>query len=414
MNELITVPDICRELKTHGDSLRVWANHLGIQFIKLNNRNYCTQEDYLKLKDFYNQPNLKEIKLKLETEKRKKTCQIKYGGNSPMSSQKTKDKIKSTCLEKYGVDSAFKTKEVRNKIHKTLINRYGVDNIAYVPGVKEKKKKTCLEKYGVEYYTQTQEMKDKGIKTKTERYGDPNYNNREKCKLTCLEKYGQDNVTKVNGIKDKSIQTNLKKYGVEYYTQTQEMKDKSAKTSLERYGTRKPSQSKEVKEKMKETTFKHYGVEHPLQSNELLRKSHKKWQVVGLDNISFASKEEAYYYIYLKDNNYNFEYQVEYPIPYKDKEGSEHIFIVDFKVNDKYIEIKGDQFFDSNGNAQFVYNQNNVQDNIKRLSIWESKLEIIKNNDNIELILASTFNKGGKNFYMKEYFIKNYEFIKRF
>ena len=412
--QLIPVSNIYRELNINRDSLNVWANHLGIRYIKIGRRNYCTIEEYLRIKEFYSQPNLDEIKLKLENEKRKNTCQKVYGGNSPMSSQQVKNKIRDNWLKKYGVEHPWELKEIRNKSKESLINRYGTDVVAHIPEVKEKKKETCLRKYGTEHAFQSQKIIEKSKKTKLEKYGDVNYNNREKAEKTCLEKYGMKNVTQVNEMKEKRIQTCLEKYGTEYYTQTQEMKDKSAKTSLEKYGVRKPSQSKEVQEKMKQTILKHYGVEHPLQSNELLRKSHKKWEVSGLENISFASKEEAYYYIYLKDNNYDFEYQVEYPVPYNDNENKKHIFIVDFKVNDKYVEIKGDQFFDSNGNAQFIYNQDNIVDNSKRLSQWKSKLEVIRNNSNIELILSSTFNKGGKNFYMKEYFDKNYQFIKKF
>ena len=413
-DKLIPVSLIKDELQMGRWSFSTWTEYLGIKIIKLWRTNYCTKSDYLKLKEFCNQPDIGNIKRQIKEEHRLKTCVERYGGNSPMSSPEVVNKIKNTCMKKYGVESVLKDKKIREKINDVLIGKYGTSTISNIPGVKEKTKKTCLKRYGVEYSAQSKQMIENAKRTKTERYGNSGYNNREKCKQTCLKKYGKSNVKQVDEVKEKGVHTCLEKYGVKYYTQTQDMKNKSEQTCMKNYGVRKPTQSKEVQEKMKRTIFEHYGVEHALQSNDILRKSHKKWEVCGLSNISFASKEEAYFYVYLKDHNYKFEYQVEYPLPYKDDDGQEHIFIVDFKVDDEYIEIKGNQFFDSEGNPKFIYNKNNIDDNRKRLRLWELKLDVIKSNNDIKLVLSKSFNKGGDYFYMKEYFNKNYTFIKKF
>ncbi len=91
------------------------ARYLGIKITKLWRTNYCTKSDYLKLKEFCNQPDIENIKRQIKEEHRLETCMERYGGNSPMSSPEVVNKIKNTCMEKYGVESVLKDKKNQRK-----------------------------------------------------------------------------------------------------------------------------------------------------------------------------------------------------------------------------------------------------------------------------------------------------------
>lgn len=417
MEDLMEFSKIAKEFNLKKGEEITWFPIINVEIIKVKVkgriRKFCKKEDFQKIKEFYTQDNLDEIKRKMIIDKRRKTCMERYGGPSPMHSKDIRNKVKNTFLERYGVDGIFKCEDIKQKRVQTYIKRYGVSNPMKSKIIQEKSKKTCLEKYGKEFYFQTQDSIDKSKKTKLERYGDINFNNREKTKETCMRKYGVDNVRKTEFVKNKSKETCMKKYGVPYQWQSENMRIKTKETCMRKYGVEHPSQTEISKKKAKETNLKKFGVEYPMQSNEILRKSHKKWHVKDFDNVSFASKEEGYFYIYLINHNYKFEYQVDYPIKYKDKSNNEHTFIVDFKIDNIFYEIKGNQFFDSKGNAQIIYNKQSDTYK-KRLSLWESKLDFIRNQSDIVLINTNEFAKGGRFYYMKEYFIKNFEFIKNY
>lgn len=62
-----------------------------------------------------------------------------------------------------------------------------------------------------------------------------------------------------------------------------------------------------------------------------------------LDGITFDSSWELAFYIYLRDYGIPFEYHPNIEFPYKIDEDDIkfHVWKPDFKVHDKYIEIKG-------------------------------------------------------------------------
>jgi len=116
-----------------------------------------------------------------------------------------------------------------------------------------------------------------------------------------------------------------------------------------------------VKQHVKEGFKSHYGVDHNMKSDEGL----KYWQQCfkekyGVDNpfkcpeirdkirrkyvyanIRFDSAPELAFYIWLKDNHIGFEYQPHTSFTYEHN-GKQHEYFPDFKVNEQYIEIKGD------------------------------------------------------------------------
>lgn len=62
-----------------------------------------------------------------------------------------------------------------------------------------------------------------------------------------------------------------------------------------------------------------------------------------LDGITFDSSWELAFYIYLRDYGIPFEYHPNIEFPYKiDEDDTKfHVWKPDFKVHDKYVEIKG-------------------------------------------------------------------------
>lgn len=79
-------------------------------------------------------------------ERVKKTNNLKYGGNAPISSKKVKDKIANTNKKKYGVENIF---ENIDYIKQKTIEKYGIEHISKLNSTKEKIAETNKEKYGV-------------------------------------------------------------------------------------------------------------------------------------------------------------------------------------------------------------------------------------------------------------------------
>ena len=79
-------------------------------------------------------------------EKVRQTNNVKYGGNSPISSNEIKDKISKTNIEKYGVDNIFKDNQY---IQDKIFEKHGVNSMNKLPEVKQKRLNTNIERYGV-------------------------------------------------------------------------------------------------------------------------------------------------------------------------------------------------------------------------------------------------------------------------
>lgn len=130
-------------------------------------------------------------------DKKRDTCQKKYGVDHYNKTNESKERHKQTNLKKYGVEHYTKTNESKEKYKNTCITKYGVDNVFQLQETKDKSKNTSIKKYGVEYYTQTDEYKERYINT-------------------CKEKYGVDNVSQDLSVMELKKQTCLKNYGTEF------------------------------------------------------------------------------------------------------------------------------------------------------------------------------------------------------
>lgn len=218
----------------------------------------------------------------------------------------------------------------------------------------------------------------------------------EKYKMTCQRRYGVDNVSQLKEIQNKKSKTMLEHYGTDKSFNLPQTKS-SIKS---KYGVENISQNEEIKLKKKETIFNNYGVSSSfvlptfkqsikskygvenISQNEEIKKLKRKGlgKKYYFDNTSFDSTWELALYFYLKFNKINFIYQ---PLDKKFTyfaNGKYHTYFPDFKIENKYYEIKGDQFFDENDNFRNPYSKNK-EDQI----LAEAKFDCMKKNNIIIL-----------------------------
>lgn len=261
--------------------------------------------------------------------KRVKTCLDRYGVKSYTQTQECKDKVISTCLDRYGVINGGASKQALDKIKNTNLERYGVECSFQRDEIKQKSKETCIKKYGAEHNMKS----EKGLK---------------EYQTAMQNKYGVISNLQLETIKEKSRQTKLKKYGNENYANVKKCKQ----TKLERYGDENYNNHEKIKNTMKQR----YGVEAAQQCRNIRIKSGYRYTY---DNHKFDSSPELALYIWLKDNNIEFEYQPSKTFIYMFN-NTQHVYIPDFKIGNQFYEIKGDQFVDKNtGKWICPYNRKN-------------------------------------------------------
>lgn len=123
-----------------------------------------------------------------------------------------------------------------------------------------------------------------------------------------------------------------------------------------------------------------------------------KVYVRELNNMEFDSRAEAYYYCYMKDHNHEIKH---HPLNlyYFDSKGQKRRYEVDFLVDGKLVEIKGNIQFDKDGKPFFCGKS------------WQEKYDCMIEN-NVEMILSSEFDENGQYKYMRYYFHEKYSFVK--
>lgn len=222
---------------------------------------------------------------------------------------------KETLFTKYGND--YYEKWIK-KVEKTNISRYGVSNAMDNETVKQKQKTRAQENVS---------QNGKSIKRKREQ--------------TVKEKYGVTNVGQLPDHDYKMKKTSFVKYGAKSYSSTSECKEKvhnywlnlSTDKKVERTG------------KTKQSIYRKYGVYSVASIPSVIKSRRSRY---FYNNIFFDSSYELIYYLWSKDNGNNirrcynsYSYIVE---------GVVHYYTPDFIENDKLVEIKGEHFFDKNGN----------------------------------------------------------------
>lgn len=208
----------------------------------------------------------------------------------------------------------------------------------------------CYRLLGVKNWRKSMNEKyDGGYYSGTEEY-------RQKRKNDCLEKYGCEYYWQAKEIKEKRRNSMLERYSVEHTMQNEEFKSVAKKhreeTNLERYGVKHNWASEELREQGQyKTCLEKYGYMYTGQIPEIQRKMKCKYHAPN--GKIYDSSWEYLFEQYLIENNISYIYQSDLTLSWTDIDGKEHKYIPDFLlINDKQelIEIKGDQFFDENGN----------------------------------------------------------------
>ncbi len=326
-----------------------------------NNREKCRNTVQTKLYDdpeYYNKINTKGRKTRLERygdenfnnrEQAKNTCIQKYGVDNPFKSEIIQTKIKETCLQKYGVDNPFKSKVIRDKIKSKILSRYGVESALQSDEIRDKIATVCLEKYGHQYPLSNKIIQAKGRETKFKKYGDVNFNNPKKCKQTCLTKYGVSSVNQV----------------------------------------------KEIRQKIRQTCEERFGGPTPLFSNDVLNTARKRYFYNG---ISFDSAPELAIYLFLLENNIDFEYHPNIRFEYF-VDGKLHYYFPDFRVEDEIWEIKGDHFFNEHNQLINPYDREKPILQEKQDCMLNNHVIILRKNEYLPFI-NYILKKYGKNFFI--------------
>lgn len=282
-----------------------------------------------------------------------------YCGYNKCCSQKCANRLSTTERHKnvpiFGLEKAQKTNLI---LYGNVCSLHGTEQI-------KAKKKTWKIKYGEEHPCRSEEIQDKIITTKMK---NNNCKTKEEyyeilqnqIKETLKKQYGcnEDGTQKIVNVfqletsKKKAKETKYKRYGNENYSNH----DKACKTLMELYGSI-----------FNNPKFKY-------------------------DNKFFDSSYELVYYIYLKDNNINFEYHPKHILTYFwSGDNKYHKYFPDFIVENKIIELKND----------FVLNimktDLNSKEHAKYKCMLENNVDIISNNE-IKPYIDYVSNKYGNKY----------------
>jgi len=266
---------------------------------------------------------------------------------------------KQTTLNNFGVEWPTQSKEVKQTIQNVLETKYGCQNSYNIPSIKEKAQKNSHTK-------KANEKRGKNLsKTLKILLADINYK---------------------NAIKEKAMQTNLKKYGYIWSSNSKQIRQKISNTV----------KSKDCQNRTKATCLKKYGVTHHTQSQHYIRTAKKRYLY---NNISFDSSWELAFYIWHIDQNIHI---VRSPctIKYKDLNNEDHMYTPDFLVKNQLIEIKGNQFFDKDGNLINIYTHKIAAD--KLLCMKEHNVKMLRYND-IKFYLQYCADKYNTNDWYKQF-----------
>ena len=304
---------------------------------------------------------------------KKRTKKIRYGDENYTN----REKAKQTCLKHFGVENPSQSSIVQETIRQNSLKKYNCEHPSQSIQAKKKHKQTCIERFGVENPFSSDDIQLKSRQTKLDKYGDEFYSNYEQTIQTCIEKFGVSCVFQNEQIKQKSIQTILDHYGVKNVFASPEIQAKSTQTKIERYG----NENYVNVEQRKKTNLERYGYECAMKNSSVRKKTQHKYNYNG---IFFDSAPELALYIYLVDNDIEFEYQPNTSFQYEINNEQKSYF-PDFKIENRYVEIKGDQFLKEDGTWQNPYDH--TQD-----TIYEAKHRCAIQNG-VEILYSADYQK---------------------
>ncbi len=224
---------------------------------------------------------------------------------------------------------------------------------------------------------------------------------RAKYNQTIKTVYNVDYISQSQIMKDKSKATSMRLHNEPHFTNVQQRSE----TNIIRYNSPSPFGNADIQLKCTKTFNKKYKVNRPAQNSTIRKKAQRKYVY---DEKYFDSKPELAYYLWLKDNNVQFEYQPNITFKYY-VNGKLHYYHPDFIVKNKLVEIKGAHFFNKDGIMFCPYHNHNADSatiQLNNLIAKEKHMCMIKRNVKIILdtstemkdILEYISNKYGKNY----------------
>lgn len=246
-------------------------------------------------------------------------------------------KREETCLKKYGHTCMFNTYTAEERHNNSILGTAVQKELAMAnsdyynrPESIIKRKQTCLDKYGYETNLIVPENIIKNIETKQNRYNG-------NCHSEIGLKHISDNMTE----RMNNLET------VQSYIDIKHKKYNGDTCSIEGRNNQRKKVSEKTKLYFNNSAFVKYIIEqkrlkyngNTISETGLTKLSHNVYAgKYKYDGQIFDSSWELAYYIWLKDNNINFEYhtiKLEYYI-----NGNKHLYLPDFKLGNQLVEIK--------------------------------------------------------------------------
>lgn len=185
-----------------------------------------------------------------------------------------------------------------------------------------------------------------------------------KRQQSCEAKYGIGitNPSQAECIKRQKAETSFKHYGVSNPNHAKVVRQKIEQTNLRVRGAKCPFTAEAVKAKIAATNIKRIGVANPFELPNAAYKSLQarlekygnargKMRIYDFNGIIFDSSWELAVWIYHVDHAIPIErlpVQLQY-----ERDNSTHIYLPDFRIAGKLVEVKGDHMFDKQGNPVF-------------------------------------------------------------
>ena len=162
---------------------------------------------------------------------------------------------------------------------------------------------------------------------------------------------------------------------------------------LKRYGVKYSGESKEIRKKWESTIKEHFGVKHnwsdPQIRKEIAQTNLKQYgnpfgrtkKRYRYDGIEFDTSFELIYFIYMELQNKNVERNLSYSFIYE-YNGVSHRYFPDFKTDEGFVEMKGDQFFAEDGTMKNPWKGKNWTEEQKTESdaLYEAKHQCMLKN----------------------------------
>ena len=227
----------------------------------------------------------------------------------PGQKQAHEEARKNGCLAKYGVSNPSLIPGVQKKLSVKAIARF--EDLDRKAEMLEKRAITNIEKYGCAAAMQNPEIARKNVESQLANTGYVGWQNRE-----------------LNA-------------SAQLLAHTEEANEKRKATSLANWGEDHHFKNKEVLSRQWNSYKEKTGFDHPAHNPEI------KHSIKGyfFEEVHFDSSWELAYFIWLRDNNKAFIYHPPFYLTYVDEGATHHQYQPDFLVEGKFVEIKGDHFF---------------------------------------------------------------------